>query len=645
MAAAKDLTGITLDARYRLTRLMGAGGMGQVYEGVHDTLDRKVAVKVLLPRFAYDERFRERFLREAKAASKVRHPNVVEILDFGTTPNDSVYFAMEFLEGRDLRILLHQDGPLKWSRARHLLLQMTAAFTAAHEAKIIHRDIKPANFFVLDRHGLRDFIKVLDFGIAKVASDPSREDNSLAQSLTGTGEIFGTAKYMAPEQAFGASDDPRVDVYSLGVVAYEMLTKQVPFKGVSAFEIITRHVNDTPRPLRELVPDIPPAVEAVVLRAMGKKPEDRYASMDALGEAFAAIPVDAPGAAPPLRRTRLADAELDSQRNAPPHMVPPTPASPGAPASVDTVTSPSGFSTTAPSGRRVDVPTYVAGAPTASVPLQAHPHTEIAVYRDDSGPSNSTARIALDAAAATGSMVGQVPGLGSPAADTSPTNMTATGFRPRSQTWLAVLAGIAVVVLAAFITVSLLSGSEDEPKTASVATAAAAPKVIEPRIVADESTPDPAAATPTPAPEPTTPEPEPANGDATPAPVQPTAGASAATPTNPEPAADTPPASAEPPAEPTPTPTSKPKRGPKPKPIETDARAKARLAKMLKRRCKSTANGERVSISFLIRSTGMLGRQTIEGASPALSACLAKVCSGFEYPKKGVRRDQLTISF
>jgi serine/threonine protein kinase len=290
MPPAEDLTNLLLDGRYRLTRLMGEGGMGQVYEGYHETLDRKVAVKVLLPRFAYEPKFRERFLREAKAASKVRHPNVVQILDFGDTPGGSVYFAMEFLEGRDLQTLLRQEGRLAWPKARPLLLQIVSALAAAHESRIIHRDLKPANFFITEARGRQDLVKVLDFGIAKLAAATGPEESALAQSLTGTGEVFGTAKYMAPEQAYGASDDPRVDIYSLGIVAYEMLTGQVPFTGVSVFDIVTRHVNEPPRPPRELVPDIPPAVEAIILRAIAKRPEDRFASMEVMEQALLEAP-------------------------------------------------------------------------------------------------------------------------------------------------------------------------------------------------------------------------------------------------------------------------------------------------------------------------------------------------------------------
>ncbi len=296
MSAEHDLTGVRLDDRYTLTRLMGQGGMGHVYEGIHEFLARRVAIKVLVPRLACESTYRERFLREAKAASKIGHLNVVEILDFGNTPNGSVYFVMEFLEGLDLKALLKRTGPLPWPRARALLLQILAALEAAHAQRIIHRDIKPANCFVISTADNPEMVKLLDFGIAKVAVEPGEHSGSLAQSLTNTGEVFGTVKYMAPEQATGISDDPRSDMYSVGVVAYEMLTGQVPFSGPFAFQIINRHVNEPPRPPREHMSTIPPAVEAFVLRALAKRPEHRFESMQQMRRALAAIPVDAPGA-------------------------------------------------------------------------------------------------------------------------------------------------------------------------------------------------------------------------------------------------------------------------------------------------------------------------------------------------------------
>ncbi|MCA9708828.1 MAG: serine/threonine protein kinase, partial [Myxococcales bacterium] len=214
----------------------------------------------------------------------------------GDTPTGSVYFVMEYLEGRDLKALLQQTGPLPWPRARHLLLQILAALEAAHAQRIIHRDIKPANCLVVATKEDPEQVKLLDFGIAKVTADPTDQSNSLANSLTNTGEVFGTVKYMAPEQATGVSDDPRSDMYSVGIVAYEMLTGQVPFSGPFAFQIISRHVHEPPRPPRELVARIPPAAEAFVLRALAKQPEHRFGSMGEMRRALAAIPADAEGA-------------------------------------------------------------------------------------------------------------------------------------------------------------------------------------------------------------------------------------------------------------------------------------------------------------------------------------------------------------
>ena len=294
--SAAPLVNTVVGACYRLLRPLGQGGMGTVYEAQHLRLGGTVAVKILAPQYAADPKFRDRFKREAKAASQIRHPNVVQITDFGETPNGSVFFAMERLEGHDLHQVLrvHGPAPFPWPRAVHLLAQAADALAAAHRCGIIHRDVKPSNIFVLEGAGLQDFVKLLDFGIAKIVAPTLTADSALVKNLTGTGEIFGTAKYMAPEQAYGGAQDPRMDVYSLGVVAYELLTGRVPFTGQSSFEIITRHVSDSPRPLRELRPDLPAALEAVVLRAMEKKPENRFSTMEEFGQALrqvgAAIP-------------------------------------------------------------------------------------------------------------------------------------------------------------------------------------------------------------------------------------------------------------------------------------------------------------------------------------------------------------------
>jgi serine/threonine protein kinase len=283
---AASLLDTVVGGCYRLTRALGEGGMGTIYEAQHLRLGGKVAIKILSPQHAADPKFRERFRREARAASQIRHPNVVQITDFGDTPSGSVFLAMELLEGHDLHYVMrkHAPTPFPWVRAVHLVAQAADALAATHRCGVVHRDVKPSNIFVLEGPGLQDFVKLLDFGIAKIVI-PSA-DSALVKNLTGTGEIFGTAKYMAPEQAYGGASDPRMDVYSLGVVAYELLTGRVPFTGQSNFEIVTRHVYDQPQPLRELRPELPVVLEAVVLRAMAKTPEDRFATMEAFGQAL-----------------------------------------------------------------------------------------------------------------------------------------------------------------------------------------------------------------------------------------------------------------------------------------------------------------------------------------------------------------------
>ncbi len=287
--------------------------MGEVYEGVDETLDSKVAVKVLLSRLALDASFKRRFFQEARAACKVKHPNVVQIMDFGESEDGSVFFVMEFLEGLDLHQLLHREGPMPWPRARHILLQIASAIGATHDCNIVHRDIKPSNFFIQEARGFRDFIKLLDFGIAKQGSEPEGGGGH-DLGLTRTGEMFGTAKYMAPELAYGPSSDPRIDVYAVGVVAYEMLTGGVPFTGTTAFEILKKHVDEEPRPLSMANPLIPDEVEAMVMKALAKDPNDRFASMDDMEEAIDSIGENAALGALTRFSRSLSGAPSESER-------------------------------------------------------------------------------------------------------------------------------------------------------------------------------------------------------------------------------------------------------------------------------------------------------------------------------------------
>ncbi|HVF55065.1 MAG TPA: serine/threonine-protein kinase [Pyrinomonadaceae bacterium] len=277
-AVEDPLVGLVLDEKYRLDERLGEGGMGTVYRATHLLIDRPVAVKVLNSRLVTDEAARERFRREARAAGRLQHTNAVSVTDFGETRDGLVYIVMELLEGRPLRDVLARESPLDAARAVSLMLQIAAAVAAAHEAGVIHRDLKPGNIFVVQRAHAPHIVKVLDFGIAKLADTT---DGSPYNTLTGTGVMIGTPRYMSPEQCDGATLLPSSDVYSMGVILYEMLTGQVPFSGASPLALALKHSSELPRPLRELVPNIPPQLEQVVLRALEKKPEDRPADAGA----------------------------------------------------------------------------------------------------------------------------------------------------------------------------------------------------------------------------------------------------------------------------------------------------------------------------------------------------------------------------
>ena len=267
------LIGFTLDDKYRIEARLGIGGMGTVYRARHLLIDRTVAVKVLSQRFVEDDAAQMRFRREAKAAGRLQHQNAVAVTDFGQTSEGYVYIVMELLEGRTLREVLAKEAPLDTARAVALMLQTSAAVAAAHEAGIIHRDLKPANIFIVHNSELPSVVKVLDFGIAKLATDTLEEDE--AHTLTQVGAMIGTPRYMSPEQCDGAELTPASDVYGLGVILYEMLTGIVPFSGSTPLAIAMKHTSEEPRPPRDFVTSIPPSLEAVVLHALEKAPEKR----------------------------------------------------------------------------------------------------------------------------------------------------------------------------------------------------------------------------------------------------------------------------------------------------------------------------------------------------------------------------------
>ncbi|PKN55080.1 MAG: hypothetical protein CVU56_23275, partial [Deltaproteobacteria bacterium HGW-Deltaproteobacteria-14] len=299
------------DGRYRILREIGSGAMGSVYEGVHEALNRKVAIKLLHPEMMQRPRYAERFRREARAASLLHHRNSVQLLDFG---NDGPFFylVMEYLTGRTLGAVLDAEGPLPPSRAIHIMAQVCAALGAAHDQTVVHRDIKPSNILLtpwIDDDGRpAELVKVLDFGIAKIQS--GEDDGPVDRTLTLEGDVCGTPEYMSPEQAEGRVLDHRSDVYACGVVLFQILTGDVPFYGDTPLATMVKQVATKPPPLSSFNPAVSSELEAIVLRCLAKKRDDRYPTVRALRTALLRLSeaTPAPGLIsepdlPPVRAT------------------------------------------------------------------------------------------------------------------------------------------------------------------------------------------------------------------------------------------------------------------------------------------------------------------------------------------------------
>ncbi len=274
-----------LDGQFRILQKIGSGGMGAVYKALQPAMNRMVAVKILHPKLANRKDLVSRFRREARAMSHLSHPNTVKVYLYGELDDGSLYIVMEYLEGRNLNQVVRKEGPLSVERAIPVLIQVCGALQEAHLMGIVHRDLKPENIFLSQNGGLKDYPKVLDFGLAKVTERELRPGSIM---LTQEGMVFGTPEFMSPEQAQGHTLDARSDIYSLAVILYEVLTGKLPFDARTPMEYIQLHVTKPPIPLDERIPGktFPPGLGQVINNALEKKPENRFGSAAEFAEAL-----------------------------------------------------------------------------------------------------------------------------------------------------------------------------------------------------------------------------------------------------------------------------------------------------------------------------------------------------------------------
>ena len=285
---ADPMIGLTLGGKYKVVRLLGEGGMGAVYEGEQPlgTARRRVAVKTLHPHLSRDVKIKQRFEREVGTIAELEHPNTIQVYDFGTTEDDILYIVMEFLQGRSLANCIEKEGAMLPERVAYIMNQVCGSLEEAHGRGIVHRDLKPDNVMLVERAGKRDFVKVLDFGIAK----RSKEEDKNEQKLTQQGMVLGTPPYMSPEQFTGKPIDARSDIYSLAVMSYEMLTGRLPFHAETAWEWATQHMTQPPIPIESMAEGLraPEAMRSAIRRALEKSPDARFQTVKEFNEAFSA---------------------------------------------------------------------------------------------------------------------------------------------------------------------------------------------------------------------------------------------------------------------------------------------------------------------------------------------------------------------